>query len=252
MTSPAPLASEPFIHYEFWHSHYCEKSRWALDLKRVPYRPRLLVPVHHAPIMLLATGQRQVPAIKGRGVTIAGSTAILHHLETIAPDPPLFPEDPAQRAEVEACIDWFDRKVGPGIRRAAFFYLLPDGERLNDIMARAYGGFGRALYRLSTPLNRLIMRKAMAVTAEGAERGRDITVQALERVAAAGEGYLVGDRFTAADLTAASLLYPLAEPPQGPRWPTSRPPEMQAWIDALAEHPGVAWIRRIYAQHRTP
>lgn len=244
--------TEPWIHYEFWHSHYCEKSRWALDLKGVPYRPRVLVPVHHVPIMYLATGQRQVPAIKRGGTTITGSTAILEHLDEVAPDPPLFPSDPALRAAVDAEIDWFDRKLGPGLRRAGFFDMLRDRRYLNGIMARPYGGFGRALYTLATPINKAIFRVSMQVDAAGAERGRDITRQALERLAAAGDGYLVGDRFTAADLTAAALLYILAGPPEAPQWPADRPASMQGWIDTLADHPGCDWVRRIYREHRHP
>jgi len=179
-------------------------------------------------------------------------SAILEHLERIAPDPPLFPAEPDLRAEVDARIAWFDRKVAPGIRRAAFFYLLPDSRRLNAIMARPYGRFGRLVYALGTPIQRRIMRSAMKVDAEGAERGLDMTRQAFEQVAAAGDGYLVGDRFTAADLTAAALLYPLVGPAEGPQWPGDRPPDLQAWIDAYVDHPGAAWVRRIYREHRRP
>ncbi len=244
--------SEPYVHYEFWHSHYCEKTRWALDLKGAPYRPKLLVPVQHALPMILRTGQRQVPVLAGRGVRIAGSTAILEHLEAAWPDPPLFPRAPALRAEVDEAMGWFDRKLGPGIRRAFFYRLMPHTALLNDIMARPAGPIGRAIYTATTPLNKLIMRKAMGIDAAGAERGEDITRQALERLAALGDGYLVGDRFTAADLTAAALLYPLSGSPDAPHLPPDRPADLSEWLDGWRAHPGTAWVRRIYAEHRRP
>ena len=40
---------------------------------------------------------------------VTDSTRILHHLEERFPEPPLFPADPAARAEVEVFLDWFNR-----------------------------------------------------------------------------------------------------------------------------------------------
>lgn len=245
-------ADTPYTHYTFWHSHFCEKTRWALEYKRAPVHEKVLVPVYHALPVMLMTGQRQVPFVRRGDFELAGSTAILEHLEAAFPDPPLYPTDPTERAAVDAQIEWFDRELAPGIRRAVFFDILPHTGYLNRVMARPYGGFGRAMYRLTTPLNKLVMRFAMKIDAEGAARGREITMTALERVAAAGDGYLVGDRFTAADLTAAALLYITAEPPEGPEILPDRPPAIDAWLAAVNEHPGVAWVRRIYAEHRHP
>ena len=52
---------------------------------------------------------------------------------------------------------------------------------------------------------------------ERADDARTKIVAALDRIEAelGGRAYLVGDSFTVADLTAASLLYPLVRPPEG-------------------------------------
>jgi glutathione S-transferase len=42
------------------------------------------------------------------GRVISGSLAIVAHLEARHPGAPLFPADPARRAEVETFLDWFD------------------------------------------------------------------------------------------------------------------------------------------------
>jgi glutathione S-transferase len=56
-----------------------------------------------------------VPVLEDDGLVVADSTAILRHLEDRWPQPPLYPADPARRAEVEVFVDWFNRvwKVAP-------------------------------------------------------------------------------------------------------------------------------------------
>ena len=62
------------------------------------------------------SGQDLVPVlVDDDGTVVADSTAIMEHLEERYPDPPVYPEDPARRAEVELFVDWFNRvwKVAP-------------------------------------------------------------------------------------------------------------------------------------------
>ena len=55
------------------------------------------------------SGQGLVPVIEDAGEVINDSVAILRHLERRTPEPPLFPADPARRAEVDVFIEWFER-----------------------------------------------------------------------------------------------------------------------------------------------
>ena len=55
------------------------------------------------------SGQPLVPVLEVDGRVIVDSTAILEELERRRPDPPLYPADPARRAEVELFVDWFNR-----------------------------------------------------------------------------------------------------------------------------------------------
>jgi len=55
------------------------------------------------------SGQPLVPVIDDGGTVVSDSLAILRHLETRCPEPPLFPSDPARRAELDVFLDWFDR-----------------------------------------------------------------------------------------------------------------------------------------------
>lgn len=55
------------------------------------------------------SGQPLVPVLVENGTVVADSTVILRYLEEQVPDPPLWPEDPARRAELDVFLDWFNR-----------------------------------------------------------------------------------------------------------------------------------------------
>jgi glutathione S-transferase len=61
------------------------------------------------------SGQDFVPVAELDGEVIVDSPLILHELERRVPDPPLWPGEPARRAEADVFIDWFNRvwKVAP-------------------------------------------------------------------------------------------------------------------------------------------
>ena len=64
------------------------------------------------------------------------------------------------------------------------------------------------------------LRFRVAADEAGGRGARAKVLAALDRLEAeldASGEYLVGDSFSVADLTAASLLYPLVNPPEGPR-----------------------------------
>lgn len=55
------------------------------------------------------SGQRLVPVLVDGELVLADSTRILRHLEERHPDRPLWPADPARRAEADVFVDWFNR-----------------------------------------------------------------------------------------------------------------------------------------------
>lgn len=61
------------------------------------------------------SGQDLVPVAEMGGRVVVDSPVILRELEALAPDPPLWPADPARRAEADVFVDWFNRvwKVAP-------------------------------------------------------------------------------------------------------------------------------------------
>ena len=61
------------------------------------------------------SGQDFVPVAEFDGRVIADSPVILRELERLVPEPPLWPAQPARRAEADVFVDWFNRvwKVAP-------------------------------------------------------------------------------------------------------------------------------------------
>ena len=61
------------------------------------------------------SGQDLVPVAELDGRVIVDSPVILRELERRVPDPPLWPVEPARRAEADVFVDWFNRvwKVAP-------------------------------------------------------------------------------------------------------------------------------------------
>jgi glutathione S-transferase len=61
------------------------------------------------------SGQDFVPVAELDGRLIVDSPVILRELERLTPDPPLWPAEPARRAEADVFVDWFNRvwKVAP-------------------------------------------------------------------------------------------------------------------------------------------
>jgi glutathione S-transferase len=66
-------------------------------------------------------------------------------------------------------------------------------------------------------------------------------------------GYLVGDSFSVADLTAAAILSVLVRPPEFPYHqvdPARDPEDLKSWRDTLTGRPAFEYVLDMYARHR--
>jgi glutathione S-transferase len=73
----------------------------SLEYVDVPYDDRAEV--------VRVSGQELVPVLIDGDLALSDSPVILDHLEQRFPEPPLYPDDPAQRAEIRIFVDWFNR-----------------------------------------------------------------------------------------------------------------------------------------------
>jgi glutathione S-transferase len=237
-------------------SHYNEKVRWALDYKQIPHLRRSLVPGVHLIVAKHLTGTVDTtPVLTVDGRSIGDSTAIIAELEERWPEPPLYPPDPVQRARALELEEFFDEQLGPHIRRAVYFVLLEEPDAVLPLFLNGQPLPARILLRSTFPCLKVGMRRRMRIEAGPAAESRDMTVAAMDRLEAeiGPSGYLVGDSFTVADLTAASLFYPLVLPPEFPYPVLLDVPEAgREFLASLAFRPGALWIREMYHRHRLP
>ena len=78
------------------------------------------------------SGQDFVPVLETGDAVIADSPVILAWLERHHPDPPLWPSDPAARAQADVFVQWFNRvwKVPPNAIDAELGKASPDHEAI--------------------------------------------------------------------------------------------------------------------------
>ena len=240
-----------------WHlpvSHYSEKVRWALDHKRIPHNRRALIGGLHIPIAMVITRGRQytLPILELDGHTFADSTAIIAALEETYPNRPLYPADPVERRRALELEEWFDQRLGPDIRRFVFHALRDDQDRFDELAASqipaALSRYGRLAGAYGRGFTALRYQTASNHRADEALTGVTAALDRLESELGDRQ-YLVGDRFSVADLTAAALFYPLVLPPEGPLQ-MEPPPAVANLQRSLESRRGYRWVNETFAQHR--
>jgi glutathione S-transferase len=198
--------------YRFEFSTNVERVTLALAHKGLEVESIWVDPRDRTPVVLVS-GQRLVPVLEHDGRIVFDSTAILRYLEDAFPDPPLYPLDDAQRAEMDVFIDWFNRvyKRPPNEIEAELAKPEPDEEHIAELAHE--------------------MVAHLAVH-EGLLAERD---------------YLLGDEFSTADCAAFPFLkYALKIEPEDDelfhrilheRQPIAAYPRLRAWIERVDERP---------------
>ena len=200
-------------------SHYCEKARWALDWLKIPYIEESHVPIFHR----LATrryGGKSVPVLVTESGVFTDSTDILRHIDAIATiEKHLYPANPKLRQEVEQLEELFDSKLGVYIRQWGYYYRIDDRQALLEMWRKNNPQLEQVGLTIAFPLMRQMVRRAYDVSASSAASSLAEVRQIFDLVSqrlASDRSYLVGDDFTAADLTFAALAAPALRPKQHP------------------------------------
>lgn len=248
-----PAASEPLRLYTFTLSHFSEKIRWALSASDIAFKEVPWTPFFHVLPALRSGGRTTVPILESNTERVQDSTRILHWLEENRGRLAILPENAAEREAAFAIEERFD-KVGDHVVRYAYSRVLEDAESVVRYWTLDATPRQARLIAASFPALRWIFRRKLRTTPSHVAGSRAVIESALDWLDARVSGenpYLVGDRFTVADLTAAALLAPLVCPDEHPVYGTNRYRAGAAPLTSdFRDRAAFAWVRMIYAKHR--
>ncbi len=244
-------------------SHYCEKARWALDRAKLDYVEHSYAPLlHYLPARV--AGGHSVPVLvdTATGKTFLDSTDIVLEVDRRCPEVGLLPSDPKLRAECLEIEEDLDTNLGPATRRIGYFFLVHrGGERFGrEMIAGAATGVSRVAASIAYPALAWTIARSLKADEAGFVRSKEKADAVFARmgarlVAARAEGrsFLVGDRFTVADLTLAALCTPLVQP-KNAGWPMPPhdllPTEAAELGDAFAQSETGKHVLRMYETER--
>jgi maleylpyruvate isomerase len=123
--------------YRFRYSTNVERVALALAHKGIEVESVHVDPDDRSEVVRVS-GQELVPVLVDGERVLFDSPVILAHLEERFPEPPLYPADPARRAEVQVFLDWFNQvwKRPPNLIFAEELKPEPDRARIAELEAR--------------------------------------------------------------------------------------------------------------------
>ncbi|MDQ6777605.1 MAG: glutathione S-transferase N-terminal domain-containing protein [Actinomycetota bacterium] len=247
---PARLVTIPI-------SHFCEKARWALDRAGVDYVEQPHLQLIHIAAAKFAGGGRTAPVfVTSEGQVLPESAAILHWADTqVEPEQRLYPEGElgTEAAALEA---WLDQGFGPDGRVWMYHQTLPVVHELDHWATVGIPRWERRCFRMGGPMIEIAMRRYLKVDAATSATALERVDGVFDDIAARlsdGRRFILGDRFTAADLTFAALAAPMLLPARygSPLPPPEAMPEAAAReVRRLRVHPAGEFADRLYAQER--
>ncbi|MCC5896519.1 MAG: glutathione S-transferase family protein [Phormidium sp. GEM2.Bin31] len=191
---------------QFSTSHYCRKVRLALGYKQIPYEVENLTPGAHRfklkPLVGLTTVPVLLPESPDGPVAVGDSTEILKFLEGYSPEPSWAVEESEGHRRAWLLEDWLDESIGTATRFLYYDFRAKEGKSVNP------SWFAQTLVK--------VVRVQYDISPAGVALARQRLMLALTELGAVWQEspYLVGDRLSVADITAAGLLSPLALIPQ--------------------------------------
>lgn len=238
-------------------SHYCEKARWALEWCSVPYvEERHLQGFHYIHSFRTAKSPT-VPILKTSERILTDSTDIIKWCDTQAlAERKLRPANEIQQQEIDKLEDYFDETLGVSGRLWMYTYMLDEIPTiLKYSKLQKVPGYQTSLMPLIFPLIKNRLHQRLNLTSKSRTETKKIVDEVFVKVAdqLQGRRYLVGDKFTSADLTFAALSAAVLIPDDyGVPLPKldELPEEMQKQVEVWREHPAGQFARRMYKENR--
>ncbi len=198
--------------------------------------------------------QRSLPILKDDQKIIGDSSNIALHLEENYSLYPLLTSDPIQRKSILELEDWFD-ELGDHVRRVCWSTAI-ESPHIVDIFFN-FQGYNKVQHFISQHsklLLKLMVRNTFQIYPSKVELSTKRVDEALIKIETwlnhDPKNYLVGQCFSLADLTAASMLAPLIGPENSPWTDTHLSHLALEQRKELRKTVAGQWVLRIYREYR--
>jgi glutathione S-transferase len=234
-------------------SHYCEKARWALDYLQIPFQELPHMPPFHT-VVTKKYGGTSVPVLITDTGAATDSTDILRYLDRLYPEK-LYPVEPKLHLLGNELERLFNDTLGVQTRRWGYSYVLTP-QLLYPKWTFGVPFWEKLLFPIIFPKVNPIVRERFGITeTSAAESYREIEIvfDRVNNLLADGRKYLLGDKFSAIDITFAALAAPILQPAEQhiPPTPlTSLPTQMQADIHKCRATLAGEFGLRLYRENR--
>jgi glutathione S-transferase len=201
-------------------------------------------------------GGQSVPVLIANTDVFTDSAEILDYLDTIATtDDKFYPIELEHRRKVDDLVRLFDTELAPAVRLWTYFYIMDYPRLVQSLWCQGVPWYERLLF----PIVFNWMRSNV-VQMYGIDRGTANTANekiceifnTVDLLLADGRNYLVGDRFSAADLAFATLAAAVVLPqgygvilPELSEFPSEMADQIQFWQSTSAGK----FVLRLYREH---
>jgi glutathione S-transferase len=235
-------------------SHYCEKARWALQRAQLDYREERHVQGLHQLYARRAGGGITVPVLVTPEGPIGESEQILEWADArTEPARRLFTEGEDRDLAV-AVSRRLDERLGPHGRRLIYVRMFEQPQLMLRFNDQGVPRWEDRTLRLTLPVAKRFIARVLDIRPGVEREDEHVVFSEFDWIAdqlADGRPYLLGERFSAADLTFAALAAPVVLPSV---YGVPLPPlelldtTTTELVERGREHPAGAFALRLYAE----
>ncbi|AKG20038.1 glutathione S-transferase [Calothrix sp. 336/3] len=235
-------------------SHYCEKARWALTKLKISYQEEPHSPPFHK-FVTQKFGGTSTPLLITEKQVFTDSTDILRYLDSIASaTEKLYPTEPLLIQQANTLENLFNQHLGTATRRWGYSQIIDDYEIMKSRSCQGVPTIEKICFPLVFPLLRSQLPKIFHITENSPVEDTTIIHKIFAQVGdllADGRQYILGDKFSAIDITFAALAAPVIQPPQHPTKPRpleELPSKLATAITNFRDTSAGKYVLRLYRE----
>ncbi len=225
--------------YNFAASTCSQKARICLQEKGLEWEDHLLEPgkgAHLRPEYLEINPNGVVPTLIHDGDPVVDSAVIVEYLNDVFPEPPLAPDEAIEIAKMRTWMRFFEEVPTPAVRYPSFQKVLI--QPFKNISAEK---FERAAEKRPLKTDFYKRMGQDGFSEEEMNKAFDdinITIKRMEKALSDGGPWIMGDRFTLADICVIPTFDRMADLGYQNLWEDGYP-AFTDWVDRSLERPSV-------------